>query len=110
MRAGAVQVRGRLPADVIRRVVRSTFGRFALCYENALRVDPKLAGRITVRFTIDGSGSVSSATEDSSDLTSPTMRQCVVRSFATLPFPQPESGTVTVDYPLIFALPAKPSK
>ena len=41
---GATQVNGRLPPEVIQRIVRQNFGRFRLCYENGLRNNPNLAG------------------------------------------------------------------
>ena len=53
---GATQVNGRLPPEVIQRIVRQNFGRFRLCYENGLRNNPNLQGRVTVKFVIDRSG------------------------------------------------------
>ena len=56
IREGATQVNGRLPPEVIQRIVRQNFGRFRLCYENGLRNNPNLQGRVTVKFVIDRSG------------------------------------------------------
>ena len=39
---GATSVSGRLPPEVIQRIVRQNFGRFRLCYENGLRSNPNL--------------------------------------------------------------------
>ena len=39
-------VSGRLPPEVIQRIVRQNFGRFRLCYENGLRNNPNLQGRV----------------------------------------------------------------
>ena len=50
LREGAVQVNGRLPPEVIQRIVRQNFGRFRLCYEDGLKSNPELAGRVTVKF------------------------------------------------------------
>src|SRR5689334_9657332 len=49
---------GRLPPEVIQRIVRQNFGSFRLCYENSLRNCPNLQGRVAVRFVIDSDGSV----------------------------------------------------
>jgi hypothetical protein len=102
IRQGATQVNGRLPPEVIQRIVRQNFGRFRLCYENGLRTNPNLSGRVGVKFVIDRSGSVSTASDGGSDLPDQAVVSCVVRGFGNLSFPQPEGGIVTVVYPIIF--------
>ena len=61
IRQGATTVNGRLPPEVIQRIVRQNFGRFKLCYEDGLRKNPSLQGRVAVKFVIDRSGAVSTA-------------------------------------------------
>jgi FHA domain len=103
IRQGATQVNGRLPAEVIQRIVRQNFGRFRMCYENGLRNNPHLTGRVAVRFIIDRSGAVSSVSDGGSDLPDQGVVGCVVRGFSGLSFPQPEGGIVTVVYPISFS-------
>jgi Ca-activated chloride channel family protein len=103
LRQGAVTVTGRLPAEVVQRIVRQNFGRFRLCYENGLRTNPALQGRVSVKLVIDRSGSVSTAADAGSDLPDTATVACVVRGFGNLSFPQPEGGVVTVVYPVLFA-------
>jgi hypothetical protein len=95
-------VNGRLPPEVIQRIVRQNFGRFRLCYENGLRTNPTLQGRVAVKFVIDRSGSVSTTSDGGSDMPDQGVVSCVVRGFGNLSFPQPEAGIVTVVYPLVF--------
>ncbi len=102
IRQGATTVNGRLPPEVIQRIVRQNFGRFRLCYENGLRTNPNLAGRVSVKFVIDRSGAVSTAQDGGSELADNSVVSCVVRGFNNLSFPQPEGGIVTVVYPIIF--------
>jgi len=102
MRIGTPNVSGRLPPDAIQRVVRANFGRYRLCYENGLRNNPNLQGRVAVRFIIDRNGAVSSAQNGGSDLPDASVVSCVTRAFYGLSFPQPENGIVTVTYPLVF--------
>jgi len=102
VRQGATQVNGRLPAEVIQRIVRQNFGRFRLCYENGLRTNPNLSGRVSVKFVIDRAGSVATAQDGGSEIPDQTVVGCVVRGFGNLSFPQPEGGIVTVVYPIIF--------
>ena len=99
---GATQVSGRLPPEVIQRIVRQNFGRFRLCYENGLRNNPNLQGRVTVKFIIDRSGAVSMTADGGSDIPDGSVVGCVVRGFGNLSFPQPEGGMVTVVYPIMF--------
>lgn len=102
VRMGATSVSGRLPPEVIQRIVRQNFGRFRLCYENGLRSDPTLAGRVTVKFTINGDGSVGGVSNES-DMPDAGVVSCVAKAFYGLSFPQPEAGKVTVTYPIIFS-------
>ena len=104
VRQGALTVNGRLPPEVVGRIVRQNFGRFRLCYAEALRKKPTLAGKIVVRFDIATDGAVSQSTRDrSTDLPDADMVACVLKAFGPLSFPQPEGGVVHVTYPLIFA-------
>ncbi|WP_437634017.1 AgmX/PglI C-terminal domain-containing protein [Sorangium sp. So ce854] len=106
VRMGATQVTGRLPPEVIQRVVRQGYGRFRLCYERGLQRNAALQGRVAVRFTIDRSGAVASARDGGSDLPDAAVVSCVIRAFHGLTFPAPADGTVDVVYPLLLAPPA----
>ncbi len=103
IREGATSVNGRLPPEVIQRIVRQNFGRFRLCYENGLRNNPNLQGRVTVKFVIDRSGAVAMTADGGSDIPDGGVVSCVVRGFGNLSFPQPEGGMVTVVYPVMFS-------
>jgi hypothetical protein len=100
--APQIETNGRIPADVIQRIVRQNQGRFRACYLSGLIRNPSLEGRVAVRFVIDRSGAVSVATDAGSDLPDAQVAACVVRSFYTLSFPEPQGGTVTVTYPISF--------
>jgi hypothetical protein len=95
---------GRLPKEVIQRIVRQNFGRFRMCYEGGLRSNPGLTGRIAVAFVIDREGAVSLAASDrSTDMADQNVVSCVVRGFQNLSFPSPKDGTVQIVYPLMFS-------
>ena len=96
-------VSGRLPPEVIQRIIRLNFGRFRLCYEKALLQNPTLQGRVTARFVIGRDGAVSQVSDGGSDIGSRAVVSCVVRAFYGLSFPQPEGGIVTVTYPIVFS-------
>jgi hypothetical protein len=100
--AGPVSSNGHLPPEVIQRVVRQNFGRFTMCYQTGLRTNPTLEGRVTVKFVISPDGSVQLASDGGSNIPDTTVRDCVIRSFTGISFPSPDSGQVTVTYPLMF--------
>lgn len=93
---------GNLPPSIIQSIVRQNFGSLRACYEDGLRRDPRLKGRVAVRFVIDRDGTVASVGPNSSDLPDPGVVACVVRSFEPLLFPRPRGGLVTVAYPISF--------
>jgi tetratricopeptide (TPR) repeat protein len=103
VRAGALIVSGRLPPEVITRITRQNFGRFRICYENGLRNNPNLQGRVSVRYTIGRDGSMVSVANGGSDLPDGSVVSCVVRSFNGLSFPMPEAGIVNVVQPIMFS-------
>ncbi len=103
IRIGATQVTGRLPPEVIQRIVRQNFGRFRLCYESGLKKNPKLAGKVTTRFVIGRDGGVTSVGDGGSTLSDVDVGRCVRGTFPGLSFPEPEGGVVSVVFPIDFA-------
>jgi tetratricopeptide (TPR) repeat protein len=101
VRMGATKIEGRLPPEVVQRIVRQNFGRFRLCYEAGLRSNPNLQGRVAVRFIIQRDGGVT-AVNGGGDLPDAAVVRCVASAFNGLTFPQPEGGLVTVEYPIAF--------
>lgn len=105
VKMGVTTVTAGLPPEVIQRIVRQNHGRFRLCYENGLRSNPKLAGKVAVRFTIgkDGAATGVSVLKDTT-MPDANVSACVTRAFAGLSFPRPDGGgIVTVNYPILFS-------
>ncbi|MEO8797655.1 MAG: hypothetical protein ABI551_07210, partial [Polyangiaceae bacterium] len=50
--AKEISVNGRIPQEVIQRIVRQNAGRYRACYESGLRSNPSLGGRVAVKFVI----------------------------------------------------------
>ncbi len=103
MRAGSTSSSGRLPPEVIQRTIRQNFGKFRFCYENALRNNPSLSGKVAVRFVINHNGAVNQVGNNGSDLPDAAAVSCVVNSFKNLSFTAPEQGIVTVTYSIQFS-------
>jgi hypothetical protein len=102
MRPGKTEVSGRLPPEVIQRIVRQNYGRFRMCYEQGLARNPNLEGRVQVRFVINREGTVSNVQNGGSDLPDSAVTSCIISAYYGLSFPQPEGGIVTVSYPIMF--------
>ncbi len=101
--AGTTQVSGRLPPEVVQRIVRQNYGRFRQCYEDGLRSNPNLTGRVTARFVISREGRVSNVRNGGSDIPDASVVSCVVQAFYGLSFPSPDNGIVSVNYPIMFS-------
>ena len=93
---------GRLPPDVVQRIVRQNFGRFRNCYESGLRTNPNLTGRVVARFVIGRDGAVSNVSA-AGDLPDAQVKSCVASAFYGLSFPSPDGGIVTVSYPIMLS-------
>lgn len=104
IRMGGTTVSGRLPPEIIQRRVRESYGGMRQCYERGLAKNPKLQGKVTVRFVIGRSGACEGTAADKEETTLPSAEvvSCVVDHFKTIKFPEPEGGIVTVVYPINF--------
>lgn len=97
---GAMNVNGPLDKEIIRRMIRREIGAIRACYERELLKQPKLQGRLVVRFVIEPDGSVSEARAETS--LDPNVDTCVLARFQRMTFPKPDGGSVVVRYPVIF--------
>jgi hypothetical protein len=104
VRMSTPEVAGRLPPEVIGRITRQSFGRYRLCYENALRNKPDLRGEITLKYGIKRDGTIKSPQVAKSSTKDSTLDDCIRRSFLGLSFPQPEGGEVTVTQKMTLSL------
>jgi hypothetical protein len=95
-------IQGRLPPEVIKRIIRANFPRFRACYEQGLKKDPGLKGTVSVRFIIDMTGAVESASLSGGSMSDGQVSGCVLGVYRTLSFPEPEGGKVMVTYPIDF--------
>jgi hypothetical protein len=103
LRLGTPEVRGSLSRDVIRRYVRRRSNEIRSCYETGLVTNPRLTGRVTVRFVISATGTVMTTAVESSTLGNLVVEGCVTRAIERISFPSCDcGGVVIVTYPLMF--------
>ncbi len=95
---------GEFDSSSVVRAIKARLRAIKSCYENQLKSNPSLAGKVAVSFTIQQSGSVTGvkATENTSG--SSALATCIVSKVRTLRFnPGPTGGSVTYSYPFVFA-------
>lgn len=100
--AESATVVGSLSKDQIAKVIAAYMGQIQYCYERQLQREPKIRGKIIVRFVIGLSGAVTSAETQASTMGSPPVESCINAVFKRMPFPSPGAGVVEASYPLVF--------
>lgn len=106
LRVGPVETTGSLSKEAIRRVIQRHLNEVRFCYEEGLRAQPDLSGRVAVRFMVSPAGVVQHAQVADSELRRPTTEVCIVSAVRRWTFPAPEGGGyVTVSYPFLFDRP-----
>lgn len=99
------------PSDAagIQGAIRAQVPEIRDCYEQWLRQNPNLAGKITLRFTIgmgEGGGEHAKVTGvgvKDSTVNNVFMQGCVQSVVSTMRFTKPEGGSLTVSYPMSFS-------
>lgn len=100
LKSGPTTVQGRLPPEVIQRIVEGTFVRIGSCYETLLRRNPTVSGTVAMAFAISKDGHPQDVRDDGSTIVDSIFQACVADVFAGLLFPEPESKIVNVIYPI----------
>jgi outer membrane biosynthesis protein TonB len=82
--------------------VKARMGLIKACYENALKRNPSLKGKIAIRFTILETGALADVTPAQNGLGSPEVASCIVNTMRSWRTQFRPSGPVTVEYPFVF--------
>jgi hypothetical protein len=96
-------VMGSLDPELIRKVVHEHAGQIRYCYETELIKNPKLNGKVAIRWVITASGTVASSNVAQTTVNDSTMEECLAGRVRTWIFPKPKGGgVVVVTYPFLF--------
>jgi TonB family protein len=99
---GQVKTVGGLDRDIIRRTIRSHIKEVKFCYEQELMRRPGLFGRVSIKFSITGTGVVSSSAVESSTVGDSRVERCIASAVQRWEFPRPTNGgVVLVTYPFV---------
>jgi hypothetical protein len=100
---GGGAAHGGLSAEQIRRVVMAHTGALRACYEMEAEKDPTLRGGVSVAWTIDPTGAVTSANLAGTTIHNQRVEGCVLRQVRTWRFPASE-GPSQATYPFSFGI------
>lgn len=97
------EIVGGLDREVIAQYIKTQLGQILYCYERQLSASPELYGKIAVKFTIAGTGSVETQAINDTTLKNNNVENCILNKIAKWKFPEPRGGTkVLVTYPFLF--------
>ena len=99
---GRMRVRGSMSKAVISRVVRMFWFQIKFCYERQLRKNPRLSGKVVVRWIIGLDGRVQTANVIRTTLKNELVENCIVRRVVRWKFPRPRGGLLIVTFPFYF--------
>lgn len=102
VRQGTPDVQGQLAPEIIARVVKMRSPVLRHCYENGLKANPTLAGKITIKLVIGTDGNVVTVQALSDTLGDAGVTSCVINSVKRWSFPAPKDGVVIATYPFTF--------
>jgi hypothetical protein len=90
------------PPSALYKAFTDAKQKLIACYLPGKKKDPKLRGKVSVKFTINPNGTAKPVANEGSTLQDDDVIACVVRTVKTIHFTKPIDGTATVVYPLIF--------
>lgn len=83
----------------VKKTVQRNFGQLTYCYEQRLRQNPSLAGRVEIEWYVNG-GRVTSAEVFANTTGDSELGQCIVKKIKRWSFPSEVQGEIL--YPFIF--------
>jgi hypothetical protein len=99
--AGDMKVSGGMTQGAVRSGVHEAAARLRACYEHGLAANPRLAGRVTVSFSVDARGAVAEV-DTESDVIPADVLSCVKDAFSAMTFAPPKSAPAKIVYPVDF--------
>ncbi len=103
MASGRADIIGSFNQASLKRTIRRYEPSIRSCYEQELRRNPKLSGKVYIDFTIGVTGKVTRASVGRSSLKSRAVESCIVARVRGWRFPKPPDGEVEITYPIVFS-------
>lgn len=98
-------VMGALDRSVIDAYIRRNLAKVLWCYENGLKKNPGIAGRVVINFVISANGDVVSSKVQKTTLGNAEIENCIAEHIKKIKFPKPKGGgIVIVNYPFVLKI------
>jgi hypothetical protein len=101
---GNAVVMGSIDKELIRKVIQDHAAQIRYCYEQQLAVNPRLQGKVSIKWVInaDGSGSSPQVDPSATTLEDAKVHECMMARITSWAFPKPKGGGIAViTYPWI---------
>ena len=98
-----VTVMGAIANEAVEAAIDTRMDEINGCYQTAREQNPKLRGKVLLKFTIDAEGKVASSKIRSTSLRHDLTEKCIKDLVASMTFPKLQSGRLAiVNYPFAF--------
>jgi TonB family protein len=95
---------GEFDSNLVVSTIKARLRAIQMCYEQQLRRNPTLAGKVTVEFTIQPRGNVTDVKVKDNTTGDGAVATCVANTVGLFRFnPGPAGGSVSYSYPFVFA-------
>jgi hypothetical protein len=101
---GNANVIGSIDKELIRKVIQEHASQIRYCYEQQLALNPRLQGKVSIKWIIQGDGTATSAEVDNgaTTLDDAKVHECMMSRIQSWQFPKPKGGGIAViTYPWI---------
>jgi len=101
---GNALVMGSIDKELIRKVIQEHAAQIRYCYEQQLALNPRLQGKISIKWIIqaDGSATNPQVDEGATTLDDAKVHECMMSRITSWQFPKPKGGGIAViTYPWI---------
>jgi pSer/pThr/pTyr-binding forkhead associated (FHA) protein len=101
---GNALVMGSIDKELIRKVIQEHAAQIRYCYEQQLALNPRLQGKVSIKWIIQADGSATNPQVDdgATTLDDAKVHECMMSRITSWQFPKPKGGGVAViTYPWI---------
>ena len=101
---GNALVMGSIDKELIRKVIQEHAAQIRYCYEQQLALNPRLQGKVSIKWIIQGDGSATNPQVEDANTTldDAKVHECMMSRITSWQFPKPKGGGIAViTYPWI---------
>lgn len=92
---------GKINKAAVESVFRRRMSAIRVCYEKALKLNPDVQGKVTIRFTIGRAGTITDIRVTKNSTGDSGIATCITQKVRRWRFSPPDEGEVTFSYPFL---------